>query len=238
MRSTWLFVRTSSLGWSAADRSAFNIAGPTGLPSFGAWKRSALAPPPRVIPLRSAPSDPIQSAAAADSLARISTRAGIPRFFPPLRVSLYMSSQLSLMPFSAWARVPAAFMPPDAIWVLPPVIGIFSSTITLAPRSCAVIAALKPAPPDPMTTMSVFVSCAEAASARPGLATTDAATSLRTSRRFIVASRPRSWRTTLRLRPRSACRSSCDSSGSRLSIPGDPCGRSCRGCCRDGRRGD
>ncbi len=61
-----------------------------------------------------------------------------------------------MIPFLAWNWVSAAFMPPAASWLLPPVIGCFSSTITFAPASCAVIAAVIPAAPAPTTTTSTF----------------------------------------------------------------------------------
>ena len=70
MRVTRLLVRTSMFRLTAAARNTLSSSGPTGLPSLGAWNRLALAPPPRVIPVRSPPNDVIQSFAAAESFAR------------------------------------------------------------------------------------------------------------------------------------------------------------------------
>ena len=47
----------------------------------------------------------------------------------------------------------AAISPPDRA-VLPPIAAIFSTTTTEAPFSAAVIAAVRPAPPAPITTTS------------------------------------------------------------------------------------
>jgi hypothetical protein len=39
--------------------------------------------------------------------------------------------------FTRWKRVSAAFIPAEALMVLPPMVGIFSTISTLAPSSCA-----------------------------------------------------------------------------------------------------
>ena len=55
-----------------------------------------------------------------------------------------------------------AFTAPPARMVLPPTLGIFSTTMTFAPFCCAEIAAARPAPPAPMTTTSVVSSSSAA----------------------------------------------------------------------------
>ena len=60
------------------------------------------------------------------------------------------------MPFFFWKAVSVAFMPPAERALLPPVIGCFSRMMTLAPPSWAVMAAVMPAAPEPMTMMSVL----------------------------------------------------------------------------------
>jgi len=66
-----------------------------------------------------------------------------------------MISGLSLMFFFVCICVAAAFMPPAESMLLPPVIGFFSTRMTFAPASWAVMAAVKPAAPAPTITMSV-----------------------------------------------------------------------------------
>ena len=56
--------------------------------------------------------------------------------------------------FSSWSAVLAAFMPPVDFTELPPTAGWLSSTITRAPASAAVMAAVMPAPPAPTITTS------------------------------------------------------------------------------------
>ena len=104
----------------------------------------------------SAPIEVSQSTDEADWVARMRTSSGLLWLPPPFMVSWIMTSTESLMPFFFWKAVSVAFMPPAERALLPPVIGCFSSRMTLAPPSWAVIAAVKPAAPAPMTMMSVF----------------------------------------------------------------------------------
>ena len=58
-------------------------------------------------------------------------------------------------------------MPPSAKFVLPPTTAIFSSSTTFAPASCALRAAVMPAPPAPTTMMSNDPSSFTVASPEP-----------------------------------------------------------------------
>ena len=100
----------------------------------------------RPMSLMSAPIFVSQSIDDEELRARISTSSGLARFLPPLNVSSYMIFTVSLIARFFWNTVSAAFMPPAASCVLPPVIGIFSSTTTFAFSSKAVIAAVSPGP--------------------------------------------------------------------------------------------
>ena len=74
------------------------------------------------------------------------------------------------MPSPACTLVSEALSPPVAEFVLPPAMPIFSSRMTLAPLLEASVAAERPAPPAPMTTMSQVTSAAvdaDAAAASP-----------------------------------------------------------------------
>ena len=77
---------------------------------------------------------------------------------PAFSTSFLNNSILSLIfSFSCNQFIGAAYSAPE-IKVLPPIKGNFSSTTTLAPASLAFIAEIKPAPPDPTTTTSTFIS--------------------------------------------------------------------------------
>jgi len=90
----------------------------------------------------SAPIAVSQSTDADDFSANTFTSSGLAMFLLPVIVSLNMTSELSFSPLACCIRVPAAFIPPAEIMLLPPVIGCFSRRMTFAPASCAEIAAV------------------------------------------------------------------------------------------------
>ena len=90
---------------------------------------------------------------------------------------------------ASWKAVFAAFMPPVAREVLPPVEPVFSTTMTLsAPQSTACSAAVMPAPPAPTITMSHSASLTSTTSASTrSAASSAAAVALRTASLVTVA---------------------------------------------------
>ena len=112
------------------------------------------APPEVERRVRYMPRSDRRSSAALEFSHMKLIRSMLPRLWPPTNVSLANSSTLSSMPSSACTFVQQAFMPPSAHTVLPPATDIFSSRMTFAPASWELMAAVMPAPPAPMTTIS------------------------------------------------------------------------------------
>ncbi len=95
------------------------------------------------------------STVSAETAARRSTRARSSVSPPAIAIrSATMRAGSSAMPASCWNRLPAAGTEPVESEELPPGRSCFSITATLAPASCAAMAAARPQAPAPITRMS------------------------------------------------------------------------------------
>ena len=116
-------------------------------------------------------------------------------FAPALRVSFIQSALLSSMPRAFCCGAPVTESSLPSMMELPPKVGIFLRTTTLAPFFAAAYAAQRPAKPEPTTTKSkVSSQAAGEEGAAHGASVAETAEAEEAAAKAPAAARPRSER--------------------------------------------